>query len=111
MENEELKKYVIHELQWLKYYAFIESKKSLNNNSSIYDQLESIGYTKRVIDLYKRCSAAWIKMESDKIELSDYPRCVEKNIYTPLEVWLVKYPESFTEVKRYLLGEVDNFSN
>jgi len=111
MKIEELKKYVIHELEWLRYYALEDSRKKLNNESSIYDQLVSIGYTKRVIPLPNRCSAAWIKMIDNNIELSkEYPRCIEKNIYTPLEVWLKLYPESFDEVKRYLLREINNIS-
>lgn len=111
MKIEELKKYVIHELEWLRYYALEESRKKLNNDSSVYDQLISIGYTKRVIDLPYRCSATWIKFENGEIELSkEQPRCVEKNIYTPLEVWLKQYPESFNEVKRYLLREINNIS-
>lgn len=108
MKIEDIKKYVVHELEWLRYYAYIESKKNLNNQSSIYDQLQSIGYTKRVIPLPNRCSAAWIKFENGDIELSkDQPRCIEKNIYTPLEVWLKVYPESFDNIKKYLLREIN----
>ena len=111
MKIEELKNYVIHELEWLRYYALEDSRKKLNNDSSIYDQLVSIGYTKRVIPLPNRCSAAWIKMNGNDLELSkEHPRCIEKNIYTPLEVWLKLYPESFDEVKRYLLREINNIS-
>jgi len=110
MKIEELKKYVVHELEWLRYYALEEKRKVLNNKSSVYDQLVSIGYTKRVIPLPNRCSAAWIKMENGNIELSDYPRCVEKNIFTPLEVWLVLYPETFDTVKKYLLREVNELT-
>ena len=108
MKIEDIKKYVIHELEWLRYYALEEDRLKLNNESSIYDQLRSIGYTKRVIPLPNRCSAAWIKFENDEIELSDgSPRCIEKNIYTPLEVWLKVYPESFDNVKSYLLRETN----
>lgn len=109
MKIEELKKYVIHELEWLRYYALEADRLKLNNESSVYDQLKSIGYTKRVIPLPNRCSAAWIKMENGVVELSkEHPRCIEKNIFTPLEVWLVLYPETFDDVKKYLLREINN---
>lgn len=110
MKIEELKKLVVHELEWLTYYANLESKEKLNNESSIYNQLISIGYTKRVIPLVSRCSAGVIKITDDRFEMvKEQTRNIENSLYTPLETWIKLYPDSFIEVKKYLLREENKF--
>ncbi len=101
MNYENLLKYVEHELQWLRYYANSETRQSLTVDSNIYEHLKSIGYTKRVIPLDLRCTCARISSElkiTDKSELETLtevsdPRNNEKNIFTPLEVFWMRYPE------------------
>lgn len=108
MGIDELIKAIDSEIQWLKYYALADSrsKLDLSNNVSPYDQLKSIGYTKRVIPLDKRC--AFLRLTSneninsntkleDLIEVSDY-RDNSKNIYTALEIYLILFPEARHEI-------------
>lgn len=105
----ELKKYVIHELEWLKYYAIEKSRQELNSESPIYDQLESIGYTKRVVSLPDRCTGARVKRNSNNDDWSittEESRNHKNNVYTSLEAWLIIYPESFNDIKKYLLREI-----
>jgi len=103
MEIKELNKLVDHELQWLKYYALEESRKKLTTDSNIYQDLKSIGYTKRVISLDKRCAAGAITSKTNT-PLSEYSvledlesikeyRNPEENKFTPLEVLWVLFPE------------------
>jgi hypothetical protein len=101
MKYEDLFKYVEHELQWLRYYANRETRESLNSKSDLYRDLKSIGYTKRVIPLDLRCTCARISSDSPISEKSDIenlkvfsdPRNTDKNIFTPLEIFWMKYPE------------------
>jgi len=109
MNKEELKKLTIQELNWLVYYATLNSRIELDNKSPIYDQLISIGYVKRSSDLWRRCASGWIKIKNKKLEdfiLIGGPRNHENDIYTPIEVWLMLYPESFNVVKKFLLREI-----
>jgi len=111
MTKEELKKHVIHELEWLKYYAREDTREKLNTDTPIYNQLISIGYAKRVFPLPYRCASATISIDNTKnIKSTTEPRNVENGNYTPLESWLILYPESFNEVKKYLLREVMDIS-
>lgn len=101
MKYEDLLKYVEHELQWLRYYANRETRESLNLESNLYSDLKSIGYTKRVIPLDLRCTCARISSESKITEKSELEtlsevtdtRNNEKNIFTPLEIFWMRYPE------------------
>lgn len=96
-----LKTAVELELQWLKYYSFSKSKENLDFSRSLYDQLELLGYSKKNIDLDKRC--AFLRLSSHKritrftkledIAESGLYRDNINNIYTALEVWLILYPE------------------
>lgn len=96
------------EIKWLKYYATAESRSKIDLNSgvSIYDQLESIGYTKRVIDLHKRCAFLRVSsneqitssIEPDKLfKVSEY-RDNSKNIYTALEYYIIWTPNYRQEI-------------
>ena len=65
MKLEELNKFIDLEIQWLRYYANKSTRSQLNENSNIYEDLKSIGYTKRVVKLDKRCCPCTIT--SDEI--------------------------------------------
>lgn len=65
MMIEELERYVDHEVQWMQYYAFSDSIKVLNENSELYRDLVSIGYTKRFMPLDKRCARSIITSKTD----------------------------------------------
>lgn len=101
MTKEELKKLVDHEAQWLKYYALADSRAELHFNDILfYDRLRSIGYTKRVTPLDRRCMACVITSDKDvltddisKLKAVGEPRDHTKNCYSPLETWIARYPE------------------
>lgn len=113
MTKEELKRLVEHETQWLKYYMHFESKKTLHFNDHLfYDRVKSIGYTKRVVPLDRRCTAAILTSPKDvltedlsKIEVIGFPRDHSKNAYTPLEVWIIKFPQERTWALQQIIGE------
>ena len=101
MEKAEIIKNAEQELQWLKYYANAETRKTFIITKSPYDQFRSIGYTKRVIPLSSRCVFLRVtanepitkdtKLE-DLIASNDL-RNPEKNIFSALEFIMIKYPE------------------
>lgn len=110
MTKEELFKYVDTELQALRYYASEETRKKLDLSKPIYNQLVSIGYTKRVLPLSARCAHSRVTSNEpittntpiDSITFSGSPRNNEENIYTGLEFWLIRYPEDHKMILEYL---------
>ena len=100
MKKEELIKEAELELQWLKYYANSDSRKVFIPTKSPYDQLVTMGYTKRFIPLHSRCAFLRVTAElplvdasvEDMVE-SNNARNPENNILSALEVVLIKYPE------------------
>jgi len=84
------------EAEWLKYYGHRDSRMSEDfSDVNFYDRIQSIGYTKRVIELHQRCSM--MNVTSDKpvleseisdLRIADTSRNHEKNIYTALE-WFI----------------------
>ena len=115
MEIEELIKSVELELQWLKYYALAEVDETIypgmNGRSkfdptrSPYEQLVSIGYTKRVIPLAARCAFLRLTAETpikdtpiEQMTSINEGRNAENNIYSALEVFLMKYPDKHSWV-------------
>jgi len=111
MTEELLYKLIDHEIQWLSYYGLREDRELLNENSNIYKDVRSIGYTKRVIELTLRCSPGLITSDvaitkETKIEdlKQDYfPR--GENKFTPLEVFFILYPERKMEMIKRLIQE------
>ncbi len=101
INKDELKKVVELELQWLKYYSYAPSKENLDLSKSLYDQLTSIGYAKKNIELDKRC--AFLRLTSmyrinrliklEQLEESGLYRDHIKNVFTALEIWMLMYPE------------------
>lgn len=106
MTKEELKKLIDHEIQWLSYYATRESRRSLTEHSSIYEHLVSIGYTKKIIPLDKRCTCGVVTSEQPitkdtKIEdvfLSINARDTKTNCFSPLETYWILYPEEISSI-------------
>lgn len=115
MTHEELYKLVNHELDFLRYYAYRATREILNINSNLYDVMISIGYTKRVIPLDRRCPAGMITVKGtiDLFDIEDLengcgPRNHQEGRYTPLEIFWIKFPERRQEVIDNLLAEQIN---
>jgi hypothetical protein len=91
--------WVDHEIDWLYYYSWYESRSALNENSEIYKDLLPLGYVKRQMPLDLRCAKCFLT--SDKIiepgtKIEDlyhisYPR--KDNVMTPLEIAIKIFPE------------------
>lgn len=86
------------EADWLRYYGHKDSRMSEEFlDANFYDRIESIGYTKRVIELHQRCSMLNVTsdkpvLESDISDLrEEYSlRNHDKNVYTALEWFIAK---------------------
>jgi len=86
------------EAEWFRYYGHEESRMSEDFlDVNFYDRVQSIGYTKRVIELHQGCSM--LNVTSDKpvlecdiseLKISDTNRDHSKNIYTALEYFIGK---------------------
>jgi hypothetical protein len=106
MTYTELLKFVNQELEWLRYYTHRDYKIKLTKDSSIYDTLISIGYTKRVISLDLRCPSAILTSvdsinnltDLNALEIISKPRNHNENCYTALEFFWIKYPEKRQDV-------------
>lgn len=106
MDKKEFEKLINHEVDWLKYYAFWEDREKLTIDSELYEDLRSIGYAKVNTPLDKRCpkcivTSDEIITENTNVEDIYYIanlRNHEENRYTPLEVYLIIYPEKKQEI-------------
>ena len=104
MTLEELNKLIDIEIQWLYYYSSKESKEKLNENSNIYDDLVSIGYTKRVVKLDLRCvpciitSDEIIKTGTDISKLKKDSNLRGYNRFSPVEVFIKIFPDKKMEI-------------
>lgn len=109
MTEELLYKLIDHEIQWLNYYGLREDREKLNENSDIYKDVRSIGYTKRVIELTLRCSPGLITSDCpitidtkiEELKQDYFPR--GENKYTPLEVLFIIHPEKKMEMIERLI--------
>lgn len=108
MTIEELKKLVDLELQWLRYYVREDSRMKINEDTEIYRDLVSIGYTKRVVKLDRRCSPCVITSDELIDEKTDISKLFKlatirgENKYSPLEAFLILYPEKKMETLNIL---------
>ncbi len=109
MEKEEIRRAAEEELQWLKYYALAESRQAFDPTKSPYDQLGSIGYTKRVIPLDRRCAflrltakTALVDTPIEEMIAANGPRDPDNNVLSALEVYMLKYPEEHDWVVKSL---------
>lgn len=98
MSRDELVRYVELELQWLRYYADSDSRKSFDPNKPPYEQLVSIGYAKKVFPLRYRCGFNLVTSDqkiSDSSDVSGLHLSSDVSApytYTPLEAFLILYP-------------------
>jgi len=105
MKLEELNKFIDLELQWLRYYANEVTRNALNENSEIYRDLKSIGYTKRVIKLDLRCCPCTItsdeiineKSDLSNLRKSDY-NLRGDNRFSPCEIFIKIFPDKKMEL-------------
>jgi hypothetical protein len=110
MNREELEKYIELEIQWLNYYANEESRKKLNENSDIYKDLKSIGYTKRVIKLDLRCcpctitSDEIIKESTELLKLRKHSVNLRgENKLSPIETYITIFPNEKMKILNKLI--------
>lgn len=94
---EKLKKDLDHEIQWLKYYGYREDRLKLDlSKGGVYEQVISIGYTKRVIPLDMRCIGA-LSYEWNENTNTDNLKCLNErrngaDKLSPIELWVKLYP-------------------
>jgi hypothetical protein len=108
MTKEELKKAVSLEIQWIKYYGLKEDREKYDTSKLPYEQLRSIGYTKKVIPLSNRCGFCRItsdkliskSIDIDDIKISTDIRDISNNIYTALDFWTIKYQDDMEWIKQ-----------
>jgi hypothetical protein len=98
MNKEELWKHVDREVDWAKYYGYAEDIKVLDMDKPFYDQVRSIGYAKVNTPLDIRCNGYLCFEYKDGMKVEDLVslnqrRNSEENKFTPLEVWVMLYPE------------------
>ncbi len=95
----DLSKMVDHEIQWLSYYSTDDSRSNLTIDSNIYSDLIQMGYCKRPTPLHLRCSICLLSNDSEISESTDLKSLVKvdrvktKFDYTPLEAFLILYPD------------------
>jgi len=112
MNKEELEKLTKHEINFLRYYAHRDSRDTLTEESDIYEHLIPIGYTKRSVVLLRdhplvnRCAPGMITsdkpieygLDVSELEQATFPYDRENNRFTPLETYLILFPEKKLEV-------------
>jgi hypothetical protein len=100
------------EAEWLRYYGHEESRMSEDfSDVNFYDRIQSIGYTKRVIELHQRCSMMNITsdkpvLESDisDLRIANETRSHGKNVYTALE-WFIGTGMATNQLINVIKGE------
>lgn len=102
MTTEDFNLCIDQETSWLKYYGSNQEPEEGSPNTTrrndpyndvyFYDRIISIGYTKTVMPLHRRCPAGFVTskkpvLEStvEELEYVSGPRNHENNVYTPLE--------------------------
>lgn len=97
MTEKEFERSINHELEWLKYYADYKSREKLNSNSDLYNDLITMGYTKRSIPLDRRCPYCILTSDTKINEYTNIEdlrmifedRDSQNNKFTPLEIlWM-----------------------
>jgi hypothetical protein len=108
MTEDEFKKLIDIELQWLYYYSNKESKMKLNEESNIYDDLQLMKYSKRIVDLETRCipcvltSNEIIEKNHDISKIFKINSHRGENKYSPIETFIKIYPERKMEIIKKL---------
>lgn len=106
----DIKKYSEQEADWIHYYGHSVHRLSENfYDINFYDRIQSIGYTKRVIPLWRRCAGLYVtsnknvlKSSIDELIPISEPRNHDKNIYTILEYIIGTEHES----REYLINKI-----
>lgn len=104
MTEKDFWKWVDHEIDWLYYYAWHESRSALNENSELYRDLQPMGYVKRPFPLDMRCAKCVLTsdkpievgMNIEDLYYVSFPR--RENVMTPLEIALKIFPERKMEL-------------
>jgi hypothetical protein len=106
MKKIELWKLVEQEVSWFIYYGYKDDRRSLDMDKPLYDQVRSIGYAKVNTPLDIRCtglSSIWNNEYPKEFQLKR--RNTEENRFTPLETWVLLYPEDkeliYKKINRY----------
>lgn len=113
MKKEELWKYVLSEINMIRYYGYREDREKLDmNGPSIYSQIRSIGYAKVKTPLDLRC-AGYICFEyrvglslDELVSLNERRNEIE-NKFTPLEIWILMFPED----RKMIYDEIIRINN
>lgn len=104
--KEKLKKEIDLEIQWLRYYGLREDRKRLDLTKNIYEQIRSIGYTKRVIPLDLRCIGYLSYKWEDGMTVEELKPLNERrngiDKFTPLETWIKLYPNEIETIYKLL---------
>ena len=101
---DELKRLVEIEVGWLSLYGREDTRMKLDINSSIYDDLVSIGWTKKVMKLELRCCPCIITSDEmitenfdiSKLKIAHTVR--GENKYTPVEAYIKIYPNEKIDI-------------
>ena len=94
MSKIELWKLVEQEMSWFIYYGYKGDRKSVNMDRPLYDQVRSIGYAKVNTPLDIRCTSLSSVWGGEiPLEFENKRRDSEGNRFTPLETWVLLYPE------------------
>ena len=100
---EKLKREVEHEIQWLHYYGYKPDRVKLDlSKGGIYEQIQSIGYTKRVVPLDLRCigGLAYVWNDDTNIDnlicLSERRNGIDK--LSPIELWVKLFPNDIEKI-------------
>lgn len=103
-DKKQLARWVETELSTLRYYGLREDRYLLNENSDIYKELRSIGYTKRPMTLMDRCIPATIKCDSEittETSINDLYVVFERKsetTYSPCEIFMKLFPDRKKEI-------------
>lgn len=113
-DKKQLERWIDTELGVLRYYGFREDRWALTENSNIYEDIRSIGYTKRPMPLIRRCSPVSITSDveinsSTKIEdLYVHNTWDRTNHFSPCEIFIMIYPDRKMEIINILKSRESN---
>ena len=101
---EQIEKWADTEAGCLRYYGMREHREALNVDSDLYRDIQSIGYTKRPMELHRRCAP--VSLTSDgpigpEMNLNDLHVVYtwsRENTFTPLEIYLKLFPEKKIQI-------------
>ena len=112
--KQQLERWIDHELSFLRYYGYREDRMKLTIDSNIYEDVRSIGYTKRTMPLSHRCIPATIKCDTEinsTTKIEDLYIITERKTdqnYSPCEVFMKIFPDRRKEVIDILKNQESN---